>query len=75
MDSLSIEMQGKLDALKGYIKDLGSLAVGFSGGVDSTFLLAVAHEVLGDKAIAVTTIHAAIPERELDESIEFCEKL
>ena len=74
MDSLSIEMQEKLDVLKGYIKDLGSLAVGFSGGVDSTFLLAVAHEVLGDKAIAVTTVHAAIPERELSESKEFCEK-
>ncbi len=74
MENLSIELQNKLDVLKDYIKNLGSLAVGFSGGVDSTFLLAVAHEVLGDKAIAVTTVNAAIPEREIGEAKEFCEE-
>lgn len=72
MNGLSIELQEKLNALKKYIRELGSLAVGFSGGVDSTFLLAVAHEVLGEKAIAVTTVDAAIPERELNEAKEFC---
>ncbi len=56
MEQLSAELQEKLDALRSYIKNLGSLAVGFSGGVDSTFMLAVAHEVLGEKAIAVTTV-------------------
>ena len=74
MDNLSKELQEKLTALKEYIRDLGSLAVGFSGGVDSTLMLAVAHEVLGDKAIAVTTVHAAIPGRELDEAKEFCKE-
>jgi uncharacterized protein len=72
MEQLSAELQEKLDALRSYIKNLGSLAVGFSGGVDSTFMLAVAHEVLGEKAIAVTTVAAAIPERELKEAKEFC---
>ncbi len=72
MDNLSIELQDKLNTLKEYIRDLGSLAVGFSGGVDSTFLLAVAHEVLGDKAMAITTSAASIPERELKEAKEFC---
>ncbi|MCR4591498.1 MAG: ATP-dependent sacrificial sulfur transferase LarE [Lachnospiraceae bacterium] len=65
-------MQEKSDALKEYIKKLGSLAVGFSGGVDSTFLLAAAHDVLGDRAIAVTTVDAALPERELNEAKAFC---
>ncbi len=65
-------MQEKLNALKEYIKSLGSLAVGFSGGVDSTFLIFVAHEVLKDKALAVTTVDAAIPERELNDAKEFC---
>ena len=74
MDNLSKELQDKLTALREYIKGLGSLAVGFSGGVDSTLLLAVAHEVLGDKAIAVTTVHAAIPGRELSEAEEFCKE-
>ncbi|MCR5790427.1 MAG: ATP-dependent sacrificial sulfur transferase LarE [Lachnospiraceae bacterium] len=72
MDHLSKELREKLDVLKEYIKNLGSLAVGYSGGVDSTFLLAVAHEVLGDRAIAVTTVDAAIPERELNEAKAFC---
>ncbi len=74
MEQLSAELQEKLDALRSYIKNLGSLAVGFSGGVDSTFMLAVAHEVLGDQAIAVTAVAAAIPERELKEATEFCEE-
>ena len=71
-ESLISDLQGKLTKLKDYIRGLGSLAVGFSGGVDSTLLLTVAHEVLGDKAIAVTSIVASMPEREKSEASEFC---
>ena len=74
MKALSKEQQEKLAVLKDYIRDLGSLAVGFSGGVDSSFLLYVAHEVLGDRAIAVTTIDAAFPEREQKEAKAFCKE-
>ena len=63
----------KMDYLRGYIRDLGSLAVGFSGGVDSTLLLQVAHEELGDRAIAVTSTDAAVPEREIEEARVFCQ--
>ena len=48
------------------------MAVAFSGGVDSTFLLYVAHEVLGDRAIAVTSVTTVFPRREKDEASEFC---
>ena len=41
-------MENKLEHLKEYLKGLGSVAVAFSSGVDSTFLLKVAHDVLGD---------------------------
>lgn len=58
--------------LREYIRSLGSLAIGFSGGVDSSFLLAVAHEELGDRAIAVTGVDASVPERELEEARRFC---
>ena len=66
------ELSGKLARLKEYIAGLGSLAVGFSGGVDSAFLLAVAHEVLGEHVIAVTTVDASVPEREIAEARTFC---
>jgi len=68
------ETQEKLSRLKEYIGSLGSLAVGFSGGVDSSLLLYVAHNVLGDRAIAVTSVDASVPKRELNEAKAFCEE-
>ncbi len=73
-EGLTLDLQEKLDRLKKYIGELGSLAIGFSGGVDSAFLLAVSHEVLGDGVIAVTEADASVPGRELDEAKAFCEE-
>ena len=73
-EALSEGLQTKLEDLKKNIAGLGSLAVGFSGGVDSSFLLAVAHEVLGDRLIAVTGADASVPEREINEAKLFCEE-
>ncbi len=73
-EKISAELQVKLEKLEAYIKELGSLAVGFSGGVDSSFLLAVAHNVLGEKLIAVTGADASVPERELKEAIDYCKE-
>ena len=67
------ELQEKMDLLREIIRSLGSLAVGFSGGVDSSFLLAVAHEVLGDRALALTADVVSVPERELAEAKAFCQ--
>ena len=64
-EEISDELQAKLDSLEDHLRSLGSLAVGFSGGVDSSFLLAAAKEVLGDRVIAVTAADASVPEREI----------
>lgn len=62
----------KLEKLKKYLHELGNVVVAFSSGVDSTFLLKVAHDELKDNAIALSASSCSFPKRELDEAIEFC---
>lgn len=65
----------KLKLLQENIRSMGSLAVAFSGGVDSTFLLKVARDVLGDQAVAITATSCTYPERELKEATEFAKSI
>ena len=64
-------LQEKYNKLKEQLKDLGSICVAFSGGVDSTLLLYVAHEVLGDKAMGITVRASMHTDREMVEAAEF----
>ena len=66
-----MELQDKLKQLRCHIEKMGSLAVAYSGGVDSTFLLKVAHDVLQSRVIAVTARSSTYPEREFKEAAEF----
>lgn len=74
MKELTREQMEKYAVLQEYLKSLQSVAVAFSSGVDSTFLLKVAKDTLGDNVIAVTAESCSFPKRELNEAIEFCKK-
>ena len=61
----------KKENLIHYLEKLDSLLVAFSGGVDSTFLLALSHQTLTDKVLAVTESSTTYPSRERKEAIKF----
>ncbi len=64
------KLKQRYEALQAGLAGLRSAAVGFSGGVDSTFLLKAAHDVLGDDVLAITVAAAVHPRAELDEAKE-----
>jgi uncharacterized protein len=56
----------KLARMQGLIKEMGSVLVAYSGGIDSTLVLKVAHDVLGPQAVGVTAVSPTFPEIELN---------
>ena len=66
--------KSKREALVRLLKDLDSLLVAFSGGVDSTFLLTLAHKIMGKKVVAVTSSSVIHSIREIDSAREFARK-
>ncbi|MCY3637521.1 MAG: asparagine synthase-related protein, partial [Chloroflexi bacterium] len=68
-------IEEKMDALKTILADMGSVIVAYSGGTDSAFLAATAHDVLGEKALAVTAKSPSLAPSELREAVELAERL
>ena len=66
-------MEARLARLKEILRDHKRLAICFSGGVDSTFLLKVAHDILGEDCVAVTAVSPAFSAREMQRASAFCE--
>ncbi len=73
--SVKPETKQKLDALKAQLASYGTAAVAFSGGVDSTFLLAVAKEAVPDRVVAITVASPLTPDREIRESYRIAKGL
>jgi len=69
------EQHQKYEKLKSIITDMGSVLVAFSGGVDSTFLLRVAHELLGERACAITATSPTYPESEFRAARELARQM
>jgi uncharacterized protein len=65
----------KLAALRDIIRSYGSVVVAFSAGADSTLVAKVAADVLGDRALAVTSASESLAERELQEALQYAESL
>ncbi len=72
MDPLLLD---KTNNLKTLLADMGGCVIGFSGGVDSTLLFAVAAEVLGQRVLAVTATSETYPVRELNEARELATRI
>ena len=66
---------GKYEELKESIKRLDNAIVAFSGGVDSTLVLKVAYDVLGEKIVAVTADSPSLPRRELEETKKIAQQI
>ena len=64
------QLQTKHDHLKNILREMGSVAIGFSGGIDSTLLIRVATDALGKNALAVIGKSETYPTREFEEAIQ-----
>ena len=63
-------MKNKLTQLQNTLRDMKRVAVAYSGGIDSTLLLKVAYDILGDNVIGITAISASLPSHEKEEATE-----
>ena len=75
ISGLEPDLATKYARLKEILREMGQCVIGYSGGVDSTLVLKVAHDVLGNKAVAVTGDSEAFPQGEVDAALDVATKM
>jgi uncharacterized protein len=65
---MPVQVAGQLNALRARLRELGSVLVCYSGGIDSAFVLAVATEELGERAVGMTAVSPSLPQSEKDDA-------
>lgn len=73
--SLAPDLTTRYESLQALLRGMGRVLVAFSGGVDSSFLLAVATECLGENVLAVTGLSPSLPAAERDEAAQLARRL
>jgi uncharacterized protein len=69
------DLERKLAALRQLLSEMGRVVVAYSGGVDSSFVLKVAHDCLGDDVVAITESSASLPDGELQEAMRLAAEI